>query len=327
MRPEESDRAQAAPDLLLHSIGDAANLTGVSRSLLRLWEREGLVSPRRTAGGHRLYSSDDLARLRRIAHLRRVDGLNLAAIRRELGTDDLNGFPPPTVDRGLMGHRLRALRSARGLSLAAVAEQSGLSISFLSAVERGQSNMSVANLFKLADAYGTTVPALGADHPAEQRNVLHPRDRPRYVAGGGRVLIEDLIATPGALEAQHVEILPGGGSEDAYAHPGEELVHVLSGALSFWIDEREQYRLEPGDTLYFRSTQVHRWANEGDVPVCVIWVNVPLVQQDGSGSRSERHQAAHRPREGVRHGTRARAGKETASRTAKHVRERSGRLT
>ena len=278
MQSERHGEENKPANALFHPIGDAAKLTGVSRSLLRLWEREGLVSPKRTAGGHRMYSSEDLSRLREINRLRTMERINLAAIRRELGTQDSDVFHEPQADLGVMGHRLRALRTARGLSLAAVAEQSGLSTSFLSAVERGQSSISVANLFKLADAYGTTVPALGSDHQSEQRSVLHPEDRPRYVAGGGRVVIEDLIAAPGALEAQHVEILPGGGSEEAYAHPGEELIYVLSGSLLFWIDDQERYRLAPGDTLYFRSTQSHRWGNEGNAPVRVLWINVPLVQ-------------------------------------------------
>jgi transcriptional regulator with XRE-family HTH domain len=202
------------------------------------------------------------------------------------------------ADLGEMGQRLRATRTDLGMSLAEVARHSGLSISFLSAVERGQSSISVGNLFKLADAYGTTVPALGSTQRGSQRNVLHPHERARYSAGGGRVLIEDLIATPGALEAQHMEIQPGGGSEDAYAHPGEEMIYILSGTLSFVIDERDMYHLGAGDTLYFQSTQLHRWSNDGQEPVNLIWINVPLVER--SDPRSRRHGAARRPGKNIR---------------------------
>ncbi len=282
----------------LYPIGEVARLVGVSQGLLRLWEREGLISPRRTPGGHRFYSSEDLIRLRHIVHLRRVERMNTAAIRRELGTAERSGASEISENELNLGLHLRALRSGQGLSLAEVAEKTGLSTSFLSAVERGQSSISLGNLFKLADAYGTTVPGLNPVYQREQRDVLHPQDRPRFVADHGLVLIEDLITRPGALEAQRIEIQPGGGSEEPYAHPGEEFIYVLSGQLAFWIDESKQYQLQSGDSLYFHSTRLHRWRNEGDAPVTVLWINVPVVE-GANGNLDEpgitqRHHAAHR---------------------------------
>ncbi len=275
---------------LLHPIGEAARLTGVSRENLRVWERERLISPRRTPGGHRLYSGDDLRRLREIARLRRTERLNAAAIRRELGPAEA-GLPEPPIGPAFdLGARLRAMRTERGWSLADVAARCGLSVSFLSAVERGQSSIAVGNLFKLADAYGTTVPGLSPDYRADHRRVLHPQDRPRYVAAAGRVVIEDLITRPGALEAQRIEIHPGGGAEEPYAHPGEEIIYVLSGQLTFWIEEAERYLLEAGDSLFFGSTQPHRWWNESEMTTTVLWINVPVVE--GTGDDSDRRASA-----------------------------------
>lgn len=262
---------------LLHPIGEAARLTGVSPGLLRLWERDRLINPRRSPGGHRLYSGDDLRRLRQIARLRRLERLNAAAIRRELGSATPHPAHPPAAEPDL-GARLRALRTRQGASLADVAARTGLSVSFLSAVERGQANPSVGNLFKLADAYGTTVPGLGQSPRTDGQPLLRPAERPRYVADRGLVVIEDLIARPGALEAQRIEIGPGGGSEDAYAHPDEELIYVLTGRLAFWLGDGEHHHLAAGDSLSFRSTTPHRWRNDGDEPATVIWVNVPVVE-------------------------------------------------
>jgi len=273
---------------VLYPIGEAAQLAGVSREMLRVWERERLISPRRSPGGHRLYSEDDLRRLREIARMRRMERLNVAAIRRELGAVRRETpAPAPATDFDL-GGRLRALRTERGWSLAGVAAKCGLSISFLSAVERGQSSISVGNLFALADAYGTTVPGLAPDYRTDHRDVLHPGDRPRYVAGRGRVVIEDLITRPGALEAQRIEVWPDGGSEEPYAHPGEEFIYVLSGRLTFWIDGSERYDLEAGDSLAFRSTRLHRWWNEGHLTATVLWINAPVVDvaSDGSDRRA-----------------------------------------
>lgn len=275
---------EAVDSDLLYSIGEVARLTGVSRGLLRLWEREGLISPRRTPGGHRFYIGEDLARLRRIAHLRNVERLNTAAIRRELGIAEKPVTSEASAYELNLGSRLRALRIRQGLSLATVAERTGLSTSFLSAVERGQSSISLGNLFKLADAYGTTVPGLHPEYKRNQRKMLHPEERPRFVANHGLVVIEDLITRPGALEAQRIDIQPGGGSEESYSHPGEEFIYVLSGQLTFWIDESELYLLQTGDSLYFLSTQLHRWRNEGDTPTTTLWINVPVVEGPGTSS-------------------------------------------
>jgi transcriptional regulator with XRE-family HTH domain len=252
--------------------------------MLRLWERERLITPQRTSGGHRLYSSNDVQRLRPIAHLRQVERLTSAAIRRELGVSENSVSSEMTGPESSLGSRLRALRTERGWSLARVAQKSGLSVSFLSAVERGQSSISVGSLFKLADAYGTTVPGLSPGYRPDQRSLLHPQDRPRYGAGRGLVIIEDLVTRPGALEAQWIEIQPGGGSEEAYYHPGEELIYVLSGQLVFWIDERDRYALETGDSLFFRSMQLHRWRNDSDTPTTVVWINVPIIDASAAGA-------------------------------------------
>jgi DNA-binding transcriptional MerR regulator/quercetin dioxygenase-like cupin family protein len=276
---------------LSYHIGEIAHLTGVSQGLLRLWEREGLISPQRTAGGHRFYTGEDLMRLRRIAHLRRVEGLNTAAIRRELGTVARPSTAEIADDELNLGLRLRALRIGQNRSLAEVAEQTGLSTSFLSAVERGQSSISVGNLFKLADVYGTTVPGLNPEYRKQQRNMLRPEDRPRFVAERGLVIIEDLITRPRALDAQRIEIQPGGGSEEPYSHPGEEFIYIISGQLAFWIDESEQYNLQAGDSLYLLSTQLHRWRNESEQPTTVLWINVSVVQV--SANNAEQHGTAY----------------------------------
>ena len=73
----------------MYSISVAAERSGVGLQTLRLYERRGLLSPARTAGGTRRYSDDDLTRLRRITDLVR-DGVNLAGIHRILELEDEN---------------------------------------------------------------------------------------------------------------------------------------------------------------------------------------------------------------------------------------------
>jgi MerR family transcriptional regulator/heat shock protein HspR len=67
----------------LFSISVAAELAGLHPQTLRIYEREGLLDPARSAGGTRRYSRNDIGRLQEICALT-ADGLNLAGIRRIL---------------------------------------------------------------------------------------------------------------------------------------------------------------------------------------------------------------------------------------------------
>jgi MerR family transcriptional regulator, heat shock protein HspR len=73
----------------VYGISVAADLVGTGVQNLRAYEKAGLVEPRRTSGGTRLYSSDDIARMRRIADLV-AEGLNLNAIAMVLDLQDTN---------------------------------------------------------------------------------------------------------------------------------------------------------------------------------------------------------------------------------------------
>jgi DNA-binding transcriptional MerR regulator len=67
----------------LFSISIAAELTGLHPQTLRLYEQEGLLTPARSSGGTRRYSTDDIDRLHQIIALT-SDGMNLAGVRRVL---------------------------------------------------------------------------------------------------------------------------------------------------------------------------------------------------------------------------------------------------
>src|ERR671939_1105203 len=95
------------------SIGEVSQAVGLAPQTLRLWERERLIKPGRTDRGYRVYTEPDVRRLREIKQLRKVEGLNFAAIRKQLGnapeTPSPNG-PALGGPSGAPGERLRRLR-------------------------------------------------------------------------------------------------------------------------------------------------------------------------------------------------------------------------
>jgi DNA-binding transcriptional MerR regulator/quercetin dioxygenase-like cupin family protein len=253
-----------------HRIGAAARQAGVSASALRLWERQGLVTPLRSQSGYRLYSDADLARLVRIRRMR-DERLNAPGILRLLSPQRRPSVKPD--DGRLDGSRLRALRRERGHSLRVAAARAGLSPSFLSALERRATGASVATLLRLTNAYGVTM--LDLFHPtAPTGRRVRRTDRPVLALDPG-VRIEQLAVGATQLEPQLFVLAAGASSDGAYAHAGEEFMFVLAGALTVWIGPHERYRLNMGDALTFPSTLPHRWRNRADGETRLLWINTP----------------------------------------------------
>jgi MerR family transcriptional regulator, heat shock protein HspR len=96
----------------LFSISVAAELTGLHPQTLRLYDQEGLVSPGRSAGGTRRYSTDDIDRLHQIMALT-SDGINLAGVRRILELQHETRLLQAEVDRLAAVARNRPDRNTR----------------------------------------------------------------------------------------------------------------------------------------------------------------------------------------------------------------------
>jgi DNA-binding transcriptional MerR regulator len=110
-RPERYRRAMSdaaatplrsvAPESM-HTIGDLAELTGVSPATLRMWEvRYGFPDPARRASGHRRYSDDDVADVREILRMRE-EGLRLDAAVAQVVS---RGETQRSVDTETVAHR------------------------------------------------------------------------------------------------------------------------------------------------------------------------------------------------------------------------------
>jgi DNA-binding transcriptional MerR regulator/mannose-6-phosphate isomerase-like protein (cupin superfamily) len=252
-------------------IGDVARLVGVSPSVIRSWESLGLTRPRRTESKYRLYSAEDVKVLKRARFLRRVRGLNAPAIVQLLKREGLVR-PTPDAVGAAIGTRLRQMRIRRGLSLAQVAKAAGISVGFLSAIERSQMSASIGTLRRLARFHKTNI--LDFFDPAESNSrLVRPRGRKVLEAGPG-VRMELLAWGNTVMEPHLFRIAPNSGSGESYAHEGEEFLLVLRGELQLALDG-EEFRLKSGDSFYFESATPHHWKNPGRAETWVLWVNTP----------------------------------------------------
>jgi DNA-binding transcriptional MerR regulator/quercetin dioxygenase-like cupin family protein len=252
-------------------IGDVARSVGISPSAIRGWEALGLTHPHRSKSRYRLYTNDDVRLLKKARYLRKVRGLNAAAIVQMLKRE---GAIKPDASGGTasIGPRLRRLRAKRGVSLAEVAAAAGISIGFLSALERSQMSASVGTLRRLARYYRTNILDF-FDATELNTRLVRPPKRKVLEAGPG-VRMELLAWGNKVMEPHLFRIAPQAGSGESYSHEGEEFLFVLRGELKIALDG-EEYHLKRGDSFYFESATPHHWKNPGRSETWLLWVNTP----------------------------------------------------
>lgn len=176
-----------------------------------------------------------------------------------------------------IGRRLRAQRTARGLTLRMLARQAGISEALLSRIERGQVATTVANLVTLAACLGVGLGEIFAGAESAEPPPSYALTRAREIdalpttsAHGYeyRPLSAGLKAAP--LNALLVTY-QGATQESWLTHPGYELLYVVSGRLRFQIGEETLY-LGPGDCLLFDSRQPHAAESLGAKPARTLMV-------------------------------------------------------
>lgn len=187
-----------------------------------------------------------------------------------------------------VGLKIRDARKQRRLTLQRVAEATGLSIGFLSQVERDITTPSLSSLVTIARALDLPVSAFL--HQPDIPNAVSRRDgRVTYGINPAWISYERLSTTfPGQmLNAVKMNVPPRYLSETT-SHEGEEIVYVLAGTIRYVIDE-VIYELHAGDTLHFSAHRPHRVQNATDHVAEVLSVGTQQLFSDSPRHRGPSH--------------------------------------
>lgn len=261
-------------------IAEAARMAGVSASTLRLWESQGLIEPLRTDKGQRLYSEAHVEQLKKISWLRQEKGINPAAIREGLaetvGKPSRQRKAARRAAGPQLGPKFRHLRREAGQTLGQVSAAIGVSSSVLSTFERTSQGLSLKALRDLAGHFGTTLAALtGTEGNSTGESLVRSGTWASWPPTASGVVVQVLAEGPFQMECHRFVLAPGASSEGAYAHEGEEFVHVLSGALEIILEQDRFITLQTGDSFYFESRRPHSWRNLSGGETVLLWVNTP----------------------------------------------------
>ncbi len=184
----------------------------------------------------------------------------------------------PNDPTGFLGERMRGLRKRRGLTLAQLAEAAGLSLGYISQLERNLASPSIPALVNIAKGLGVTVQwffAGEAPVPDDERGYVIRRGNRlslRYAGG----IVDELLTPKLSLQVEMIySRMPAGTeSEQSYTHEGDEVGFVLQGQLEFWIGARH-FLLQAGDTCSYSSREPHRYRNPGPDEAVVLWAISP----------------------------------------------------
>lgn len=191
-------------------------------------------------------------------------------------------------------NRVRQLRKERLMTLEALADRSGVTKSYLSKVERGQSVPSIAVCASLAKALGVPLDHLFADAEelvevvvtrAGERQALTAADEPgtRYegiaLDAGTKSMAPFMLHPP--HDADHVPFRD---------HPGEEFIFVHEGQAELILPSRS-ITLDPGDCAYFKASTPHKVRSIGARRAAVLL----LVTNDQTDSGKLQTPQAHLP--------------------------------
>lgn len=175
------------------------------------------------------------------------------------------------------GARLRALRIRRGLSIRAAAEEAGLSASFLSLVEREQSDLAMGRLMRLLDLYGATLTDLVGGEKQQSDVVRHGREI--HVSSPGEHIEAFLLVsdTDRTLVPMVWVYAPGAGMSEPVVPLTDQFSHVIEGEVDVETDDGT-HRLGPGDTIYMRAGRRYLIRNVGERDARLLGAGVAGVR-------------------------------------------------
>lgn len=192
-----------------------------------------------------------------------------------------NPTPQPS-----MGQAVRQLRRARGRTLQELSERSGLSIGYISNIERGAAVPSLRAISRIAEALDRPLSHFMPDtHP--QGLITRAGERPITRVGENAKQYEQLHARfPGATFSAYMVLLPPGfqdNDDDFAGFEGEEFLTQMTGRSRCELNG-QTYDLNPGDTLHVRSDMRLTVSNPFQHEARVLWVGNPPEMHGRGGS-------------------------------------------
>jgi quercetin dioxygenase-like cupin family protein len=157
------------------------------------------------------------------------------------------------------------------LTLTELSKRTGLSVPFLSQVEKGHKGLSVSSLKSIADGLGVSMNYF-LETEGEEESVHALDDLHYFGVNGSKIRYARLGSSTEERELEPLYVvIPPGHTSEISKHVGEEFFYILKGQITFLVGKK-QYQLGSGNTIHYKSTVRHGWRNDGKEEVHLISV-------------------------------------------------------
>ncbi len=174
---------------------------------------------------------------------------------------------------------LRARRKKLGMTMQQVADEAGLSVGFISQIERGITAPSLSSLVSVSQVLGLHISQFLAQPSTSAPQTKH-NERVHYAINESSLTYERISSTfPGSLLRSVIIHEPPGHRAEPISHEGEEMLFVLEGAITVELDG-ERSILEKGDSIHFSSRKIHSTWNHSNHPASILWAGTMDVFGD-----------------------------------------------
>jgi transcriptional regulator with XRE-family HTH domain len=179
-----------------------------------------------------------------------------------------------------VGEMIRDLRTARGVTIAELAEKTGRSVGYISQVERDQSGITIGTLQQVADALSVGINWFfqgQANAPPEERDIIVRKNNRRILDLSAKGVVQELLSPTltGQIELMITTFQPvsrtGRGGR---LRKSEEAGVLLTGTLDLHVDGK-CFHLTAGDSYTLRHKGRHRFENRGSIPAVLVCVVTP----------------------------------------------------
>lgn len=174
------------------------------------------------------------------------------------------------------GKRLRQRRKAFRLTLKQVADEVGITESYLSQIENGKVSASIQTLQKIVEVLRMTLGDLFANEPDAENPLsrFNPDAGMSFGTGGRKIRVSPKTFTQ--LEVLLGILDPGGTAGECYTHgDSDETVTVMEGSVTVTVDGVD-YVLNAYDSINYRSSQLHTVKETtGEERAIILWSLAP----------------------------------------------------